>query len=100
MFYGVSQSTDLRSRGTVIKKFSSKASLLSWMGKGNGEFTHKNPEAEGNYHHTFKYGYELKGRVNKKHPCFSQGGSRDYKRTDEDNLAHYLYLNGTPIERE
>lgn len=78
MFYGVEQSTDLRDRRTVIKKFMSLSSLQKWTSTNSGRFTHEDPQAAKNTHHTFRYGYELNGTVNKKDPIFTNVGSRTY----------------------
>ena len=93
MYYGVEQSTDMRNKQTQIKKFTSKRSLEKWM-QNSGNFTHSDPVAARNYHHTYRYGYELIGRVNKKDPIFKDKGSSTYPRTNNDNLALYLYSYG------
>lgn len=97
MFYGVEQSTDLRDRRTQIVKFNNISALEKWM-KNSGRFTHENPEAARNHHHTFRYGYELKGRINFKDKIFADSGSRTYPRNKNDNLATYLFRNGREIE--
>lgn len=97
MYYGIEQSTDMRDKRTVIKKFSSKASLIKWM-KNSGGFTYDDPESARNYHHTFREGYELKGRVDKKDKIFMDRGSPTYPRSDNDNLANYLYVYGVEIK--
>lgn len=97
MYYGVEQSTDMRDKRTVIKKFSSKVSLIKWM-RNSGGYTYDDPEAARNYHHTFREGYELKGRVDKKDKIFNEHGSPTYPRNYNDNLAHYLYEYGLEVE--
>jgi len=96
MLYGVEQSTDLRDRRTVIKKFTSLSNLRKWM-KNGGDFTHEDPEAARNYHHDLRYGYEIKGCVNKKDNIFKDKGSPTYPLTDKDKLAIYLRKYGTEI---
>lgn len=98
MYYGVEQSTDMRDKRTVIKKFASnKVALLKWM-KNSGGFTYDDPESARNYHHTFRKGYELNGRVNKKDKIFMESGTPTYPRNDADNLAAYLYKYGSEIK--
>lgn len=97
MYYGVEKSTDMRDKRTVIKKFSSKTALLKWM-KNSGGFTHDDPESARNYHHTFREGYELNGRINKKDKIFNNRGTPTYPRNYNDNLASYLYVYGVEIK--
>lgn len=97
MYYGVEQSTDMRDKRTVIKKFSSKASLIKWM-KNSGGFTYDDPESARNYHRTFREGYKLDGRVNKKDKIFMESGTPTYPRNDKDNLATYLYKYGSEVK--
>ena len=98
MFYGIEQSTDMRNKRTVIKRFPTKARLLTWM-QNSGGFTHSDPAAARNYHHTFRYGCELAERIDKKHRVFRDRGSPSYPRTHADNMASYLYTYGTEIDR-
>lgn len=97
MFYGISRSTDLRCPQTTVRKFSSKTALLKWMGKNSGNFTHDDPEAARNYHHTFKYGFELHGRMDTKNEVFKDFGSRDYPRNKNDQVYVYLCRYGLEI---
>lgn len=90
MYYGVEQSTDQRCPRTVIKKFTGKRALLKWMEKSGG-LTYADPVGARNYHHTFRYGYELSGRVDRKDAIFQDRGSNSYPRNDADNMASYLY---------
>jgi len=99
MYYGVEQSTDMRNKMTVIKKFRSKSALLKWM-ENSGGFTYEDPEAARNYHHSFRSGYYLEGRANKKDDVFRSRGTRDYPLTKDDLLATYLRVYGKEIERE
>lgn len=93
MYYGVEQSTDLRNKQTVIKKFSSNKGLLNWM-QNSGNFTYPDPESARNYHHTYRYGYILLGRIDKKDPIFKDFGTRTYPNNYEDQIATYLYKYG------
>lgn len=54
MYYGISQSTDMRNQKTVVKKFTSLRAAHTWAKIGNGEYTYKYPDAAKNWHHTFK----------------------------------------------
>lgn len=98
MYYGVSQSTDMRCKNTIIKKFTSEKALKKWLSYGSGGYTYKDPEQAQNYHHTFKHGYELYGRMDKKNPIFKDKGSPTYPRYETDNIAYYLEEYGTRIE--
>ena len=100
MYYGISQSTDLRSPNTEVKKFTSKKAALSWQAIGNGAYTYGDPRGARNYHHTFNRVYELCGRIDKKHPIFKDCGSRDYPRNNLDNLAYYIYKYGHEVMDE
>ncbi len=100
MFYGIEQSTDLRDPRTVVKKFSSESALRRWIGNGGGEFTYTDPDMARNWHHTFREGYELIGRVDRKSKIFSDVGTRDYQRCAADNLAAYIHKFGTPVKSE
>ena len=95
MFYGIEQSTDLRDRRTVIKKFQSLTTLQKWM-KNSGGFTYENPEESRNYHHTFRSGYELVGRVNKSDPIFKKDST--YHSTANDKMTRYIWKYGKEIE--
>ncbi len=97
MFYGVEQSTDMRCPRTVIKKFRGEKALLKWM-ENSGGFTYGDPTGARNYHHTFRYGYELHGRINKKDPIFLDRGTLTYPQNDSDNMARYLMHNGCEIK--
>lgn len=96
MYYGVEQSTDLRDRRTVIKKFTTERSLNKWMEK-SGEFTYADPESARNYHHTFRYGYYLNGRIDKKNSIFKESGTSTYPLREADKVANYLYKYGEEI---
>ena len=100
MFYGIEQSTDLRDRRTAVKKFASESALRRWIGNGGGELTYSDQESARNWHHTFREGYELKGRVDKKNRIFSDVGTRDYPRSAADNLATYIHKLGTQVKSE
>jgi len=99
MYYGVEQSTDMRNKMTTVKRFYSKRALLRWMDSPVG-FTHADPEAAGNYHHSFRYGYYLEGKIDWKDPIFKSKGTRDYPLTKDDLLATYLRVYGKEIELE
>lgn len=68
------------------------------MMENSGRLTYDDPEQARNYHHDFRYGYELFGRINKKDPIFRSLGSRDYPQNDKDNTANYLYRYGDKID--
>jgi hypothetical protein len=89
MFYGVEQSTDMRCRNTVIKKFTSQKALENWM-KTSGGFTYADPESARNWHKTFRRGYEFKGRMDYNHPIFKDFGSPTYPNHRDDQIAYYL----------
>ena len=89
MYYGVEQSTDLRCRMTVIKKFSSLKAALLWSCHSGG-YTYGDPESARNYHRTFRRVYMHIGRVNKRHSAFFERGTRDYPMDDADRMANYL----------
>lgn len=97
MYYGVSQSTDMRCKNTIIKKFTSINALKKWLSYGSGNYTYGDPDAARNYHHTFKYGYELSGRMDKKNSIFKDKGSPTYPRYEADNVAIYLSTYGKEI---
>ena len=96
MFYGIEQSTDMRCPRTVVKKFSSENVLRKWM-QGGGNFTYSDPDAARNHHRSFRTGYELAGRIDRKNYIFGQHGTRDYPRTDTDNLAIYISTFGDEV---
>lgn len=96
MFYGVQQSTDMRYPMTKIKKFTAIKALRKWI-KNTGDYTYDDPEQARNYHRDFRYGYELKERINKKDPIFNDLGTRDYPQNDNDRMANYLYKYGDKI---
>lgn len=97
MLYGVEQSTDMRCKKTVIKKFTSKTQALKWK-ENSGKFTYDDPGAARNWHHTFRELYELEGRINKKDSIFSNRGSYTYPRNTNDNIANYLYVYGFKVK--
>jgi hypothetical protein len=91
MFYGVEQSTDLRDRRTMVKRFASESAPRRRIGNGGGEFTYADPELARNWHRAFSEGYELNGRIDRKNGIFSEVGTRDYPRCATDNLAAYIH---------
>lgn len=97
MYYGIEQSTDMRDPRTVVKKFRSITALKKWM-KHSGHFTYDDPDAARNHHHTFRYGYELLGRVDKSDEIFKSRGTPSYPRNDTDNLAWYVEKYGYEVE--
>lgn len=97
MYYGVEQSTDFRDRQTIIKKFGNKNVLLNWM-KISGNFTHDDPESVRNWHHTFRYGYQYFGRIDKKDPIFKDFGTHTYPNSYNDQVATYLYKYGEEVK--
>lgn len=99
MFYGVERSTDMRCPMTQIKKFTSKKSLQKWIELKSGNYTYADPKSAQNYHRSFRYGYELVGRIDKKSPIFKDFGSPTYPRTQNDNIYYYLCEYGTEITR-
>ena len=64
----------------------------------SGIYTYDNPEAERNWHHTFRYGYEYHGRIDKKDDIFKDSGTSTYPRSFNDNLSSYLYKYGHEIK--
>ena len=42
--------------------------------ENSGSFTYVDPKGARNYHHNFRYGYELSGRIDKKDPIFKDLG--------------------------
>ncbi len=97
MFYGIEQSTDQRYPRTVVKKFASQSAMKRWMAGGGG-YTYSDPDGAKNHHRSFRYGYELIGRIDRKDRVFSSRGTRDYPKSDVDNLALYIIRNGTQID--
>jgi len=97
MFYGIEQSTDQRCPRTVVKKLASQSALKRWMAGGGG-YTYSDPDGAKNHHRSFRYGYELAGRIDRKDRVFSISGTRDYPRNDADNLAEYISRNGVQID--
>lgn len=96
MFYGIEQSTDLRCLRTTVKKFSSESALKRWLAGGGGH-TYSDPDEARNHHHSFRYGYELGGRIKMNGSGLYNGGSRDYPRNYADNLASYIRCHGVQI---
>ena len=97
MFYGIEQSTDQRCPRTVVKKFTSLPGLKRWM-SGGGGYTYADPDGAKNHHRSFRYGYELAGRIDRHDHVFLNVGTRDYPRNDADNMASYIIRNGTQID--
>lgn len=83
----------------LLKKFSSKGGLLKWLVVSGG-YTYDDPNGTRNHHHTFRQGYEYFGKVDRKDTIFKEGGSSCYPRSDNDNLATYLYKYGVEIKKE
>ena len=98
MFYGIEQSTDSRNQRTRIEKFRSETALRKWMGVNNGGFTYGDPDSARNHHRTFRYGYELDGRIDKKDDIFKDTGTSTYPRTNSDNLATYIRRHGWEVK--
>lgn len=98
MIYGVEQSTDLHYPKVVIKKFTSVSAAKKWQETKNGKFTYSDPEGARNYHHTFRYIFELQGRIDKKNKIFKNEGSRDYPKTYNDQVFDYLCKCGKEIK--
>lgn len=96
MYYGIEQSTDLRDKRTVIKKFTSQAALRKWMANSGG-YTYGDPDAARNHHRTFRSGFELKGRINNADEIFSRRGTPTYPLFDSDKLAIYIMEYGEEI---
>ncbi len=97
MFYGIAQSTDMRDPDTYIIKFTAKSALFKWM-RGGGDYTHSDPAAARNYHRTFRRGYELQGRIDKRDAIFGDRGSHTYPRNEKDNLAYYIKKYGRELD--
>ena len=97
MFYGIEQSTDQRRPRTVVKKSSSQSAMMRWMAGGGG-YTYSDPDGAKNHHRSFRCGYELAGRIDRKDSVFSISGTRDYLRNDADNLAAYISRFGARID--
>lgn len=100
MYYGIERSTDLRSPQTVVKKFTGIGSLMRWVNERRARRTYSDPEASKNWHHTFRYAYELKGRVDKSDPIFKDRGTPTYPKTAEDRLGDYIKHHGEELEIE
>ena len=96
MIYGIEQSTDLRNKQTVIKKFTSITAANKWASISGG-FTHKDPKEAKNYHHTYRRLFKLSGRIDRKAEEFKERGTSTYPLNDEDRLANYVYRYGEPI---
>ncbi|MBD5641851.1 MAG: hypothetical protein HDQ91_05485 [Desulfovibrio sp.] len=85
---------------TKVRKFSSLNAAMRFARIGSGNYTYKDPEAARNWHHTFNSVWELKGRINRRDPIFSDRGTSCYPRNDADNLAAYIQRNGEEIPLE
>ena len=81
-------------------KFASESALRRWIGNGGGELTYSDQESARNWHHTFREGYEMKGRIDRKNRIFSDVGTRDYQRCAADNMAAYIHKFGTHVRSE
>lgn len=99
MFYGIEQSTDLRCPQTEVIKFHDEKELRKWMERSGG-YTYDDPDSARNHHHTYRYGYEHIGRIDKKHPAFKAKGSGFYPMTDADRLANYLRRTASELRSE
>ncbi len=97
MYYGVEQSTDMRDHRTVIKKFARESPLRVWM-QNSGGFTYGDPEGAQNFHHTFRYGYRLDGRIDMRDRVFKNLGTPTYPVSRNDQIATYLFKHGERIE--
>ena len=97
MYYGIEQSTDMRALATIVRKFATRSSVEKWVASGGGGFTHKDPEASRNYHHTFRHAYEMAGRVDKRSEIMRRRGTSMYPRSMADNLAHYVMVHGKEL---
>jgi len=99
MIYGIEQSTDLRCKQTVIKKFGSIKTAQKWA-KNSGGFTYRNPEAARNYHHTFRYLYEFFGRLPKKEVKVEMSYSTStYPVTEADAKARIIMRHGKKVTK-
>ncbi len=97
MYYGISQSTDLREPQTKVKKFTSKRAALKWA-ETSGYLTHgEHADAMRNHHHTFRKVYDFKGRL----PKFK---SQDryhygmYAKNEETLKADYIEKHGDLVK--
>ena len=99
MLYGIEQSTDMRCKRTVVKKFSSLSALKKWL-ENSGGYTYSYPDSANNWHHTFRSGYELIGRIDKKHKLFHDNGTPTYPRNEQDKLASYIQMFGTEVSED
>ena len=98
MYYGIERSTDLRDPQTVVKKFVSRGTLERWVKHKRFANTYADPEAAQNWHHTLRYGYELKGRINKRDGFFTDKGTPTYPLTTADKLGNYIRRYGEEIK--
>lgn len=98
MYYGIERSTDLRDPQTVVKKFTTLNSLKRWVNAKRFVTTHTNPEVARNWHHTLRYGYELRGRIDKRDDFFMETGTSTYPLTTIDKLGNYIRYYGKEIE--
>ncbi len=97
MYYGISQSTDLRAPDTEVKKFTSKRVALKWAEK-SGYLTHGDWADEvRNHHHTFRKVFQFKGRLPKfkSEDRYTHGM---YARSAESLKAIYIQENGEQIK--
>jgi len=51
-----------------------------------------------NYHHTFRYLYELFGRVDKRDSVFKSQGTSTYPKNDKDRMYSYLIKHGEELK--
>lgn len=99
MLYGIEQSTDMRCPRTVVKKFTSRKALAYWL-MGGGGYTYADPDSARNWHHSFRSGFELSGRIDKSNKIFKDSGTPTYPRNATDNLATYIQTFGKSIMME
>jgi len=98
MFYGIEYSTDLRCKQTVVKKFRTENALKKWIDGCRKRSTYADQESARNWHHTFREGWELRGRIDFKHKMFQDYGTSTYPQTKSDNIHSYLFKYGRRVE--
>ncbi len=65
MFYGIEQTTDLRYRETVIRRFRSESTLREWLGQSQGQYAwpgaadERLPASQQNWHRRLRTGYRM-----------------------------------------
>jgi hypothetical protein len=102
MLYGIEQSTDMRDKRTVIKKFTSQKAALAWA-KNSGGYTYADPVGARNHHKTFRYVYDLpnglRHYIKAVEKCFSYA-TNTYPVSRSDAEASVIQEYGTEIERK